>query len=302
MGNLICTPGYDGTILSSDPLGQRSPPVSSGVFFQWDCEGHPLGDITNGTSANHPFDDVARYNGPVSSGVIGQIVDTVPNGAPHSGTRCIDIGYTGDEDEVHFSLNDLRALIGGTTNSLFCRKYERFGPGWEGAWPRGLKTGRFFTGYDIPQNGFAYLSEKMCWNDTYPSTEQFGRGLNSAIGDLDLVDWYEANQLFGNGLPYLREDHWYKVETWMVLDSGVDANDGILQHWIDDVLVYDNQATPWHESNRGCPEFECLIHGTDWTNMWFGGNYTNSGIFLGGTKHRYIDDLLLSTVNEREVV
>ncbi|MCG8004692.1 MAG: hypothetical protein JAY88_14730 [Candidatus Thiodiazotropha lotti] len=270
------------------------PPTSAGEIFSWSCEDHPLGDIYNGSSANHPFDQINWYNNGTA-----QVVDTVANGAPHSGSRCIQINYTQDESEVNLQVNDIRTRVGGTTNSLFTRKYERFGPEWIGNWPRGLKTGRYFTGYGIPQNGYAYHSEKMVWNDGYASNESYGRGMNSALGDLDLIAWYGAGDLFGNGLPYLRADHWYKIETWMVLDSAVDANDGVLQIWIDDVLVYNNTSVPWRQSTRGC-SLVCLTLGEDWTNMWFGGNYTNSGTFPAATTLRlWIDDLYMSTTLDR---
>jgi hypothetical protein len=257
-------------------------------FFSWDVESSPVGELYNGTP-DQPFDDVNRY-----AGIITDIVDTVPGSACHSGTRCIRLGYPGNEAGVELQVRDLLARTGEETKSLFIRKYEYYGDEWQTNWPVGLKTSRCFT--DVSGRGAAYMSEKLIYQ-TYggDADDLYERGMNNAIGDLDLKAAYDPNQEFGNGLPYIRTGHWYKYETWMVLDSAVDANDGVLQVWIDDVLVYNNTSVPWRSTERGVTR-----GGNYWAHMWFGGNY--SGATFGApteTLYRYIDDLYLSTTLDR---
>jgi hypothetical protein len=86
----------------------------------------------------------------------------------------------------------------------------------------------------------------------------------------------------------------------MVLNSGLDVNDGVLQVWIDDVLVYSDTSVAWLSSERGITQ-----GGNYWADMWFGGNY--SGGYWNSeetprpseTVYRYIDDLYLSTTLDR---
>jgi hypothetical protein len=260
---------------------------SSNGFFQWGAEDAPVGPF-NRRTPGQPFDDVNKY-----AKIITDIVDTVPGDACHSGNRCIRLGYPVNEAGVELQVNNLATRAGETSKSLYTRKYEYYGDEWQGNWPVGLKTSRYFT--DARRHA-AYMSEKLIWQ-TYngDQNDQYGRGLNNAIGNLDLKATYKEDQLFGNGLPYLRTGHWYKFETWMVLDSAVDANDGVLRVWIDDVLVYNNQSVPWRSTKRGVTE-----GGNYWSNMWFGGNY--SGATFGApseTLYRYIDDLYLSTTLDR---
>ena len=133
------------------------------------------------------------------------------------------ITYPVDEAGV-----ELHAAPFAETPSLYTRKYELFAAGWEGNWPVGLKTARYFTRADFGTgtdgDAFAYMSEKLVWQ-TYDSTcdEEFGLGMNNAIYDLDLEDTYGEDEIFGNGLPYIRTEHWYKFETWMVLNSAADV-------------------------------------------------------------------------------
>jgi hypothetical protein len=269
-------------------VGAAVLPSDSNGFLSWDVENSPVGEL-NRRTPGIPFDDVNRF-----ARITTDIVDTVPGGACHSGSRCMRLGYTRNESGVELQVNDLIRKAGGPTKSLFVRKYEYFGDEWQTNWPVGLKTSRYFT--DVKGRGAAYMSEKLIYQ-TYGGdpNDLFGRGMNNAIGNLDLKTTYAPDQLFGNGLPYIRTGHWYKFETWMVLDSAVDANDGVLKIWIDDELVYSNTSVPWRSTRRGVTR-----GGNSWASMWFGGNY--SGATFGGpseTLYRYIDDLYLSTTLDR---
>jgi hypothetical protein len=212
----------------------------------------------------------------------------------NSGTKSIRLTYGVNEAGC-----ELKPEAFSSTTSLFTRKYEFYDSNWTGNWPIGLKTSRYFTTSDwstgSEPSAYAYASEKLIWQ-TYGATcsENYGMGLNVAILNLDLEDTYGAGENFGNGLPYIRAGRWYKYETWMVLNSGVNVADGVLKIWIDDVLVYDNNSVVWKSSLRGVP------NGSGWQSMWFGGNY--SGATCGNpstTLYRYIDDVYLSTTLDR---
>ncbi len=245
-------------------------------LLSWDVENSPLGNLNNGTS-NQPFDDINIYGGGAA---------TISDDYANSGDQSIRIAYPSNEAGVSPT-----EIFAAATLTLYTRKYEYFESNWEGDWPIGLKTSRYYTA------GTTYHSEKLIWQ-TYDATcnELYGLGSNSAIYNLDLQDTYGASELFGNGLPYIRTGHWYKFETWMVMNSADDVADGVLQLWIDDVLVYDNQAVAWESTTRGA------TGGLDgWTAMWFGGNY--SGAICGSpdqTLYRYIDDMYLSTTLDRQ--
>ena len=214
----------------------------------------------------------------------------------HSGRKSIKIGYPKDEAGV-----ELQVPSFSSTTTLFTRKYEYYALGWESNWPIGLKTSRYFTtpNYGISGSlpgGYAYMSEKLIYQ-TYDATcnEEYGMGLNNAIYNMDLKSTYSTAQIFRNSASFIRTGHWYKYETWMVLNSAVDKADGVLKLWIDDVLVYSNEAVMWKSSARGVP------NGDGWQSMWFGGNY--SGAICGGpseTLYRYIDDVYLSTSYDRD--
>lgn len=246
----------------------------SAEIWSWDVESSDVGVLNNDTTGQQ-FDNVNDYDG---------VTVNISSDYAHGGSKSIRIGYPSDEAGVELAVNFT------ATQSLYTRKYEYFAPGWEGNWPVGLKTSRYFT------SGTTYHSEKMIWQ-TYDATcnEQFGMGMNSAIYNLDIEKMYAEAEIFSNGLPYIRTGHWYKIETWMVLNSGDGVADGILQIWIDDVQVYSNTAVKWEDSARGATGG---LGG--WTSMWFGGNY--SGAVCGGpdtTVYRYIDDLYLSTTLDR---
>lgn len=252
--------------------------AQSEVLLDWGVEDLVVGTLNNGSGS--PFFDVNKYD--------GILVDTVDS-LSHTGTKSIRLTYPVNEAGVELQINYFQA-----TPSLYTRKYEYFAPGWEHNWPVGLKTSRYFSGDGSLSS--AYHSEKMIWL-TYDSdcNELYGTGMMSAIGDMDLEHMYQETEIFGNGLPYIRTGHWYKIETWMVVNSGDGVADGILQIWVDDVPVYDNTSVPWVDSIRGRSQ------GLDgWTRMWFGGNY--SGAICGEpdtTLYRYIDDLYLSTTLDR---
>jgi hypothetical protein len=250
--------------------------AGAGAFFQPNLETastvRELFDDLNGTPAAELSTEVARPGR----------------------TRSIKLTYAADEDGV-----DLIVGPFPETRSLFARKYEYFAPGWETNWPVGLKTARYFTTTDLTTgdapNAYAYCSEKLIWQ-TYEGNRDdlYARGYNNAIFDLDLEGVYAPSVSFGNGLPFLRTGHWYKMETWLVLNSAVDVADGVMQVWIDDQLVCDRKNLTYRSSTRGIP------NGAGWRTMWFGGNY--SGATFGGpttTLHRYISDPYLSTSLDR---
>jgi hypothetical protein len=281
-------PGTDAAVLQGEDAGMQpdedagprsdaGEETTAGTIFR--------DDIENGSLAEIFVAGVNTYGG------VGVEISTE---VAHSGTRSVRIRYPNDEAGV-----ELHAAPFAETPSLFTRKYELYASGWEGNWPVGLKTARYFTRPDFTfgteGDAYAYMSEKLVWQ-TYDSTcdEEFALGMNNAIYDLDLEDTYGADETFGNGLPYIRTEHWYEFETWMVMNSAVDAADGVLQVWIDDVLVYSNENVVWRSTERGVP------NGDGWQSMWFGGNY--SGAICGGpsvTLDRYIDDVYLSTTLDR---
>jgi len=254
------------------------------VFFEWDVENAETGELTNSTQ-DQPFLDVNRYGG---------VEISISEDYARSGNKSIKIGYPEDEAGV-----ELKVPPFSESKLLYTRKYEYYAPGWEGNWPVGLKTCRYFTAPDYSvgssPDAYAYMSEKLIWQSYGASCdEEFAMGMNNAIFNKDLEKMYDADEIFGNGLPYIRTQHWYKFETWMVLNSAVDVADGILQIWIDDVLVYSDSTVTWKSTDRGCP------NGNGWQSMWFGGNY--SGAICNDpaqTVYRYIDDLYLSYTLDR---
>lgn len=254
------------------------PPFAKAeVIFSNDIETGSLSGIFTG--------DVDIYGG----GIVEISTDYA-----HSGSKSVRIGYPNNEAGINLSPPPFVP-----TRSLYTRKYEYYAPGWDANFPACLKTSRYFTRSDYTYDGgYAYMSEKLlCTNDD--SCSQYGCSLNyvtsmnNAITNLDLKHCYQANEIFGNGLPYIRTGHWYKFETWMVLNSATDVADGVLQIWIDDVLVYSNTTVVWKSSSRGCP------NGDGWQSMWFGGNYTGDGCRPSYTLYRYIDDVYLSTTLDR---
>lgn len=260
----------------SIPTPSPTPPAGSGMFFSNDIETETLNQI---------FFDVNTYDG---------IQVAISSDIAHSGSKSIKISYPNDEAGV-----ELKPAAFASTPSLFIRKYEYYAPGWEGNWPVGLKTSRYFTTSDFTTgaepNGSAYMSEKLIWQTYAGNTDdQYARGLCMAIFNQDIEETYSATTLFGNNQPYIRTGHWYKMETWLVLNSAVNVADGIMQVWIDDKLVLDRNDVVWKSTARGVP------NGNGWQSMWFGGNY--SGAVFGGptqTLDRYIDDLYLSTTLDR---
>lgn len=253
-------------------------------FFQSDCSEFSLGTI-NGANKG-PFDEINI----TSDGIGG------PFGAPacvntdsHSGTQCVELGYPGNEAGCEFK------TAFTPTRTLFCRKFEKFDANWPTNWPIGLKTSRYFSNtihyQTVSPDGWAYHSEKMVWQ-TYLATcnELYGMGLNSALFNDDNERTYAPEQLFGNGLPYIRAGHWYRIETWMIMNSADDVADGVIEIRIDGITVLSRTDVAFVSTTRGCP------NGVRWGSMWFGGNY--SGATCGGpavTVNRYIDDMYLST-------
>lgn len=271
------------------------PPPSvasgSGVFFQ--------PDIDAASTVASLFADVNTY-----SGVIVDLSTTVYRPG-HS--KSIRVQYPVDEAGV-----ELKPPAFASTPTLFTRKYEYFASGWETNWPVGLKTSRYFTTADWTQgaaepNAYAYMSEKAVWQSYSGDTnDNFARGFNHACFNYDLEGSYAGGSILANGgatgytspaltpNAYLQTGQWYKIETWMQINSAADATDGVLQFWIDDQLIIDINTFVWRSTSRGCP------NGTGWQSMWFGGNY--SGAVFGSpsaTVSRHISDLYLSTTKDR---
>lgn len=259
----------------------------SGAFFQ--------PNMASVSSLSEIFSDVNTYDGGTA---------VLSTALMRGSSKTVRIAYPNDEAGVELKPSPFTA-----TDSLFVRSHEYFSEaggsyggaaGWATNWPVGLKTGRYFTRNDFSTgaaepNANAYCSEKLAWQ-TYGGdpSDLYARGYNNAIFNLDLEGTYGSGVNFANGLPYLREGYWYKFERWYVLNSAVDAADGIMRVWIDDQLVCDRTNVVWRSTSRGCP------NGSAWQSMWFGGNY--SGAAFGGpsgTLHRYLTDFYLSTTLDR---
>lgn len=251
----------------------------AGEIFSNDLESESLTEV---------FVDVNSYD---------DVVVGLSSDIAYSGTKSIKITYPHDEAGVELKPESFPA-----TKTLYTRKYEYYAMGWEGNWPVGLKTSRYFTRSDFGTgtdgDAYAYMSEKLIWQ-TYSglADDLYARGLCMAIYNQDIEATYSASTLFGNDLPYLRTGHWYKMETWMVMSSALNAADGVLRVWIDDQLVLDRTDIVWTSTSRGVP------NGNEgWQSMWFGGNY--SGATFGNPSQaldRYIDDIYLSTTLDRPV-
>lgn len=270
--------------------GTWNPDYPSCAHLSCTVEG-PM--VTPGTIFHSDFESGALDEIFLEANIYGAVVGLSTDVA-HSGTSAVKITYPHDEAGVELKVAPFPA-----TTSLFTRKYEYFAPGWEGNWPVGLKTSRYFTRDDFATgeepDAWAYGSEKLIWQSYEGDpNDEYGRGLNVAIFNLDLVADYASGTSFGNGQPYIRTGHWYKMETWMVLNSAVDVADGVLRIWIDDQVVYDQADVIWRSTDRGVP------NGEGWQSMWFGGNY--SGATFGSPSvavDRYIDDAYLSTTLDR---
>lgn len=255
--------------------------AGAGVFFQPNVE-------TATTVAEMFLNDVNTYDG----GTAALVTD--PN--PRAGTtKSVRLRYPNDEAGV-----ELQPLAFTNTTSLFARHYVRFATGWAGNWPVGCKTSRFFSRSDFSTgsaepNASAYISEKLIWQ-TYGGDpdDLYGRGYNNAIFNLDLEGTYGAGVNFANGLPYIREDTWYKWERWYVINSAPDVADGVMQIWVDDELICNRSNVAYRSTIRGCP------NGTGWQSMWFGGNYSGASFGHPGINlDRYENGFYLSTTLDR---
>lgn len=224
---------------------------------------------------------------------------------PGGQSKALRIAYDVEDDGVELYPADFPA-----TQSLYTRWYMMLGPEWQGFWPVGLKTNRYFTNTDRRvvvgdpgEPGDVYCSTKFLWQ-RYPadggdSTSDHVWGQNHACNNMEVPTAYSPSVNFNNGLPYLRAGVWYKCALWMVLNSAVNANDGILQSWVDDQLVFSSTAWPWAStgsSNPGGQNRSVTVGLTGWRAMWFGGNISaNGGFGTGGTLYRYEDSHYLST-------
>lgn len=264
--------------------------TSANEIFSWDCESAALGSLTSAT-ANVPFDDVDDYGkATISSG---------PGGVgARSGTRCIRIEMTNDEDGSFFYLRPA-TFPDTATPTIYVRWWE-FYEGFETNWPVGLKIARFWSGPDNDAGNLAYpyCSAKLWQGYDGDPNDLYIREINHAIYNDDRVHEMTASDLFGNGLPYVREGRWYKHEMQLTLNSdytGAGSADGIMRHWIDDVLFYEETNLVFGSANKGNGSY---AHG--WNQMYFGGNY--SGATFGApsqTIYRYIDDMYVSTTVDR---
>jgi len=258
----------------------------SGVFFNPN-----IGLLANGNTlvSSGTLVDVNR-----ASGGDAEVQSTVTR--PGGQSKCVLVTYTQDESQA-----TLKPPAFTLTPTLFTRKHEMYTGGWEGNWPVGLKTSRFFSQPTWTSVDDAYMSEKFIWQrygvDGGDPDALYVWGLNHALGNNDRVVQYSPSTLFANGLPYLREGYWYKFETWMVMDSAVDAGDGILQCWIDDQIVID-QVVSWRSTANGSGN---PSGPAGFQSMWFGGNISSAtnGYPTGVTLNRYIDSMYLSTTLDR---
>jgi hypothetical protein len=266
--------------------------------------------------------DLGAYS--AVSGVGGVFPSINNNGAPTilqstvtrpgGSSKAIRIAYDTEDDGVELYVNNWTP-----SQSVYTRWYMMFGSEWATYWPVGLKTCRYYT-YpdgtvvvgDPGAHGTVYCSTKFVWQRYPPPTDvgltnaPYVWGLNHACNNMEVPTAYSASTLFNNGLPYIRAGVWYKFETWMVLNSAVNANDGILQSWVDDQLVFSNTAWPWANvgnaaSNPGGQARQVDDYGSGgWCRMWFGGNISaNHGFGAGGTLYRYEDGYYLSTTLDR---
>lgn len=267
-------------------------PSASGVFFQPD-----LGAFTTPS-------EIWEVNNNGAPTILQSVV-TRPGGQ----SKAIRIAYDAEDDGVELYPADFPA-----TKTLFTRFYMMLGSEWNHYWPVGLKTCRFFTNTDRRvvvgdpgEPGDVYASTKFLWQK-YPgdggdSTADHVWGNNHACNNMEVPTAYSGAVNFANGLPYIRAGYWYKCEIWMVMNSAVNATDGVLQTWVDDQLVFSNTAWPWMStgsSNPGGQNRSVTVGGDGFTTMWFGGNISaNGGFGAGGTLYRYEDGHYLSTTKDR---
>lgn len=275
---------------------------TSGVIF----DPGDLGTYTGISGAGGIFPEI-NNNGTVTT---LQDVVTRPGGS----SKAVRIDYDADEDGI-----EMYPAVWTPSQSVYCRWYMMFSSNWEQNWPVGLKTNRFFTTEDgtfvvgdPPNAGTVYCSTKFIWQGYPPPVgdvdrddDLYGWGCNHACNNMEVPTEYTSGMVFGNGLPYIRTGHWYKCESWFVLNSSVNAADGVLQCWIDDVLVYDYTDWPWAStgsSNPGGQNRSVTSYGDGgWCRMWFGGNYSGAsfGFPSGATLSRYEDGYYLSTTLDR---
>lgn len=265
---------------------------SSGVFFNPDVE--------SATSILDIFDD--RNGFPAA---------TISTDFARPGkTKSVKMVYNSDEagDDLIIYGTSIGGSFVETSPSLFVRSYERFEGPWEGHWPQGLKTGRYFTRPDNTTSGplsgnYAYTSEKIIYPgyETSPDPRTYDYVVSGALAYLHSAEInaiYSAGQLFGNGLPYLRTGHWYKLERFYQLNSAMDVPDGIMQWWIDDVLVL-NRTDIMFKQTDADGDVD-VPNGDTWKSGWFGGNYSNTGTFTPpSTLYRYLTDFYMSTTLDR---
>lgn len=278
----------------SDTFTSTTTSGASGVFF------NPNVDTWTGSMVGAgKFDD--QNNTPTA------VLETTIVRPGH--TKSIHLAYNADEDGTDLIL--LGTGVGGTmpaTSSLFIRTYEYFDGAWSGNWPQGLKTARIFTRpdnigcQDSPYN-VAYVSEKILYpgyeTSPDPRVEAYvTNGSWAYCNRPEIGSTYGSGDLFGNGLPYIRTGRWYKFERWYVINSADEAANGVLQLWIDDVQVLNRTNVVYRSSSNGADN-PGSGYGTQWMSMWIGGNYSNTGTFTGGSKHRYISDPYFSTTLDR---
>lgn len=262
-----------------------------------------LGAYTSIFGAGGIFEDL-NNNGAVTT---LQSAVTRPGGS----SKAIRIAYDVEDDGV-----ELYPPAFAATHSLYTRWYMMVGPEWTGFWPVGLKTNRYFTNVDHRvivgdpgAEGDIYCSTKFFWQ-RYPqdggdSTADHVWGLNHACNNMEVPTAYQAGTLFNNGLPYIRAGYWYKLELWMVVNSAVNANDGILQSWVDDRLVFSSTTWPWANVGNGASnpggQSRSVTQGLNgWMSMWFGGNISAATFPPGGASlFRYEDGYYLSTTLDR---
>lgn len=142
----------------------------------------------------------------------------------------------------------------------------------------------FVTGYP-----FAASSQKMVrfghWAEGEPEHEkQFN--LWCQWNNIELgISWHHVDQGIDQGrwpgFGISKFDDWIKFGIWVKLNTySPQLSDGFIKVWMDDVLIHNH--------------IDINIRGSDsegYNFMWLGGNYSNIGVGLPNSGHRYIDEI-----------
>lgn len=255
-----------------DPIPDPTPPPAN-AFFTWDAESSPIGDLYNPTPG-HPFSEIE-----FSLSGNGQPNLHITDEQAYEGTKSIRITYYQTEDGPVMWFPELQLPGDAFVRTIDLTWFERF-EGFNGQWPDGLKISRFFTG--PRSNVFSGVVSSNKWYTGYSAGDQYGYQINNAIGNMDIVypDGGELN-------PPIQDGQWYKIRIRMELNSGDGVPDGVMQQWINDVLLLDRHDIAFADSGR---IQGALFNG--WRHMWIGGNWSDSQP-IATPAYRYIDNISL---------